>query len=227
MSIQDHKEAAIRKVYTARTSSAWPDDIALSSTYLSYRKLNLSVFYGCNEEQSRDIERRLSGAGDAICHPMLPPGILIELDRTRLVERVESAIDPFVSSIEALCCTSRDPESILNRDGENTDELLCLYNDTNELVKGIRKVKRQISDMCKHTHELETTLAVTKRTRKLHGRPGLGKKDRVQRTVPFITLNTDTLIRERLSEIEAEYDEKLDECHMVLNGLNFTTQMVS
>ncbi|OTB10408.1 hypothetical protein K445DRAFT_380161 [Daldinia sp. EC12] len=81
--------------------------------------------------------------------------------------------------------------------------------------------------MCKHTHELETMLTVTKRTRKFHGRPGLGTKDRVQPTVSFITLNTDTLIRERLSEIESEYDEKLDECHMVLSGLNFTTQMAS
>ncbi|KAI1473112.1 uncharacterized protein F4812DRAFT_411644 [Daldinia caldariorum] len=217
-------------VYTARTSSEWSDDVALSSTYLSHRKLNLSVFYGCNDEQSFDIERRLSNAGDAIYHPVLTPGILIELDRKRLVERVDSVLDPFVSfmsSAEALCCTTRDPESILNRDGETTDDLLCLYNSASELTKGIRKIKRQISDMCKHIDELETTYTDIKRKRSLYRRSGLKKKDGVKLHPPFIASNINTRIRERLSEIEAEYDEKLDECHMVLDGLNFATQMAS
>ncbi|KAI0844637.1 hypothetical protein F5Y00DRAFT_266365 [Daldinia vernicosa] len=217
----------IPEVYTARTSSAWPDDIALSSTYLSHRKLSLSVFYGCNDEQSSNIERRLAEAGDAIYHPMLTPGILIELDRKRLVEEVESVLDPFVSSTEALCCTSRDPESILNREGESTDELLNLYNGTSELAKGIRKVKRQISDMCKHTHELEAIFAITRIKWKSRRRSGLGKKDRVQLDASLMSSNIETRIRERLTEIKSEYDEKLDECQMVLNGLNFTTQMAS
>ncbi|KAI2769286.1 hypothetical protein F4815DRAFT_489732 [Daldinia loculata] len=221
------KTGGNRIVYTARMSSAWPDDIALSSTYLSHKKLNLSVFYGCNDEQSSDIERRLGEAGDAIYHPMLTPGILIELDRNRLVEQVESVLDPFVASIEALCCTSRDLESILNKDGESTDELLSLYSDTSELAKGIRKVKRQISDMCKHTHELEAIFAITRRKWKSRRKPGLGKKDRVQLDGSLMSSNIETRIRERLLEIKSEYDEKLDECQMVLDGLNFTTQMAS
>ncbi|KAI1656465.1 hypothetical protein F4813DRAFT_135484 [Daldinia decipiens] len=214
-------------VYTARTSSAWPDDIALSSTYLSHRKLSLSVFYGCNDKQSSNIERRLAEAGDAVYHPMLTPGILIELDRKRLVEEVESVLDPFVLSTEALCCTSRDLESILNRDGENTDELLNLYTNTSELAKGIRKVKRQISDMCKHTHELEAIFVTPRRKWKSRRKSGPGNKDRVQYDASSMSSNIETRVRERLSEIKSEYDEKLDECQMVLNGLNFTTQMAS
>ncbi|KAI8958129.1 hypothetical protein F5Y11DRAFT_53897 [Daldinia sp. FL1419] len=213
--------------YTTRMSSEWPDDIALSSTYLCLKRLSLSVFYGCNKDQSLAIQTRLEEAGDAIYHPMLTPGILVELDRHRVTERVDSILDPFVSSTEALCCPSRDPESILNEDGENIDELFYLYSNTSELAKGIRQVQRQISDMYKHTYELEVLFKVKRRKKKFRKKTGLEKQNRVQGDIYSLLPNMETRIRERLLEIEAEYNAKLDDCQMVLSGLNFSIQLAS
>lgn len=201
-------------------SSAWDDDVAMSSTYLTRRKINFSVFYGCNEMQSSKIEDLLGSAGDAISHPMLAPGILAELDRDRLVRRVKSILPSYLASTESLCCTSRDPESIMNRDGESTDELLYIYQNTSELMTGIRQAKRQIADMDRHISELD----IEKKT--YRKRIGPRKRTNTNFGRYFEPSGIETRFHERLLDIGAEYDDKLDECQMVLKGLNYTTQMV-
>ncbi|KAI1371086.1 hypothetical protein F4677DRAFT_436735 [Hypoxylon crocopeplum] len=214
-----------RIVYTARMSSAWDDDIAMSSTYVRRKRLNLAVFYGCNEEQSSDIESRLAKAGSAICHPLLTPGILVELDRSRLSERVESTFDNFVLCKEALCCTSRDPTTIMNQDGESTDEISRLFDLSREYVKGIRAMKQQIDRMLQYTTEIEnmTVNSLIKRRRACVNR---NKPNMARMRTPDYS-NIDLQIRERLLEIGEEYDQKLDQCHMVLDGLSFAAHMAS
>ncbi|OTA95592.1 hypothetical protein M434DRAFT_28715 [Hypoxylon sp. CO27-5] len=209
-------------VYTARMSSTWPEDaVALSSTYLIHKKLNLSVFYGCNERQASNIKKRLATAGPAIYHPMLPAGILVELDRDRLVARVEDAFDSFINKTEDLCFTSCDPQRIMDKDGERTGELSYLYNDAKELVKGIRKVKHQISDMSNHIRELH------KRKRGPHRRLRSERRTSAKVDMYSKPSSVGAQICERLQEIEAEYDEKIDQCHMVTNGLAFSTQLAA
>ncbi|KAI0836400.1 hypothetical protein F5Y06DRAFT_298763 [Hypoxylon sp. FL0890] len=208
-------------VYTARMSSSWPEDIAMSSTHLSHKRLNLSVFYGCGESQASKIMKRLEMARNAIYHPMLPAGILVELDRDRMVEQVSSAFDSFIQKTEDLCFTSCDPERIMDKDGESTGQLSYLYNDTRELVKGIRKVKSQISDMCSHIRELH------KRKRGSHKRLRPRRRADTDFDAYSNTSSVATRIYERLQEIEAEYDEKLDQCHMVTDGLAFSTQLAA
>ncbi|KAI1099429.1 hypothetical protein F4804DRAFT_321933 [Jackrogersella minutella] len=182
---------------TARMSSAWPDnDIAVSSTYLTHRNLNFLVFYGCSEEQSSDIERRLAEAGNAIYHPILASCILVELDRARLGQMVKSAVSQYVEEMETIKHISCNPKTRTDHDSRGIEELSDLFNKAGELAKGIRKVKRQISDICKHIHE-----------------------------PPFSTAGA--LLRERLIEIDEEYNEKLDECLMIPDGLKFIAQMAA
>ncbi|KAI1410399.1 hypothetical protein F5Y13DRAFT_202170 [Hypoxylon sp. FL1857] len=211
----------VTEVYTARMSAAFPDDIAMSSTYLTNKRLNLSVFYGCNEDQLSGIEKRLRMAGDAIYHPMLPAGILVELDRIRLVEQVRSAFTTFIQRTEDLCFTSCDPEKIMDKDGESIGQLSYLYNDARELAKGIRKVKRQISDMCSHIRELH------RQKRGLRKRLRCKRRTSTNFDAYLIAASVGVQINERLQEIAAEYDESLDECDMVTDGLAFSTQLAA
>ncbi|KAI0376473.1 hypothetical protein F5Y04DRAFT_285913 [Hypomontagnella monticulosa] len=214
-------------VYAARMSSIWPDDIAMSSTFISRRRLSLSVFYGCNGDQLSKIEKCLNKAGDAVYHPMLASGMFAELERDRLVGKVNRVLDPYVLSTESLSCTTRDPQSILNRDGENPDELSYLYHCTAELIKGIQRLQQQNSDMVKHTYELEMTHIAAWRKSKSRKRLGLRNKPNATLGINLEYSNIGIKFRERLSELKAEYDEKLEECEMALKDLKFTTRMAS
>ncbi|KAL7622554.1 hypothetical protein AAE478_008061 [Parahypoxylon ruwenzoriense] len=72
----------------------------MSSIYLRRRRLNLSVFYGCNDAQSSDIENRLTKAGCALYHLMLTPGVLVELDRNRLADVRSKRRTPTISGLQ-------------------------------------------------------------------------------------------------------------------------------
>lgn len=145
--------------------------MAMSSTYFRHKKLALPIFYGCNEDQSYNIQRYLSKADSLVHHhPMLAPGIMVELDRFRLVEQLESVKDSFVSITEIFGSAPRDLGSVLIQSFTNqendTEQLPYLYNKNRELAKGIRIVKRQIRDMIRHTYELENIFKFVRRKRK-------------------------------------------------------------
>ncbi|KAI1387838.1 uncharacterized protein F4822DRAFT_293811 [Hypoxylon trugodes] len=214
-------------IYSACTSAEGSNHIGLSSTYLRDRRISLSVFYGCDDEQSSNIEERLTKAGHAIYHPVLTAGILMELDRDRIMRRVQQVNRRSVEGLEALSNTSRDPETILNRDGESTDDLLDLYDAAEGLVKEIKIVKRQLSYMGQHIRELEYAFVPTRKKGKRH-RGLVFEKENIARQYAYRnSLNVEMQIRERLVEIGGEYDKGIDDCVMVLNGLKFTTQMAS
>ncbi|KAI5853641.1 hypothetical protein GGS23DRAFT_620332 [Durotheca rogersii] len=207
-----------RIVYTARMSSTWPNDIAMSSTYIVHKKLSMSVFYGCTDKQSEGIRDMLANAGPFACHPMLAAGILAELDFRRLSEQADTNTDDFVSSKEGLGGAPRDPGTLLNRDGEEYQQLMDLYDSGRTLIRGIRVVKQQISKMIQHTHELEKVHAKIK-----------AKKITSTKLAPRFDVhsNMELQIRERLLEMLAEYDQKMDQCDQTLDMLNFSTQVVS
>ncbi|KAI2463873.1 hypothetical protein F4781DRAFT_426010 [Annulohypoxylon bovei var. microspora] len=206
-------------VYTARMSSDWLQDMAVSSTYLVQKMLSFSVFYGCSEEQSSKIEKRLFDAGKSVYHPMLALGILVELDRDRLVAQVESVTDSFVSFMEDLSHTTYDPRAVVSL-GEGHDRLSNMYNDSMQLVKGIKKVKRQILDMCKHTCKVNKAFDRFINKRKPCWECLDTTADPKFKTY-LISSDTGARICKRLLEIDAEYDEKLDQCHMIPKGLTF------
>ncbi|KAI1208243.1 uncharacterized protein F4807DRAFT_157214 [Annulohypoxylon truncatum] len=209
------------QAYTARMCSQWPDDIAMSSTYLIDRRLNLSVYYGCSEQQSLDLMDRLSRAGNAILHPMIASGILAELDRKRLFECVELATDAFVSSTEMLCCPSISPETVIDQEGQNMTQLSDLYNNSRELAKNIRKVECQISDMRTHICDFDARESQGHRSLK-------SKKPTREKFDAYLNASSPgTQIHARLLEIENEYEDKLNTCSMIPDSLAFTAQIAA
>ncbi|KAI0888133.1 uncharacterized protein GGS22DRAFT_93496 [Annulohypoxylon maeteangense] len=213
-------------VYTARMSPDWANDIAVSSTYLVHRRLNLSVFYGCSQDQSFEIESRIARARGSVYHPILAPGILVELDRSRLVGEVELVTDSLVLTMQKLSRTTRDPKAIMDL-GKSHEELSDLYNDSMQLVKGIGKVKRYISDIYNHTRDLNEAFDNTRRKKKPRRKLSFDDKAYSRFEVYPTLPNTGGHICERLLEIDAEYDEKLDQCHSIPKNLIFETQMAA
>ncbi|KAJ2902499.1 protein kinase [Zalerion maritima] len=70
-------------VYSTRTSSLWPSDLALSQTFFPRLNVVYAVLFGCDPQTMSDVEGRLRNSEGACCHPLLLPGIVAELERNR------------------------------------------------------------------------------------------------------------------------------------------------
>ena len=154
-------------------------------------------------------------------HPLLIAGIFAELERERLLNRVEGLVDRFLLRTEALCNETRSWRQILNCQGEKTSDLLQLYNDSRNLVKGLGAVKVQLSKMIDHIQELESF-----RGQNPHDEKSENRMLKVERQRRRRIKQIGGRIRERLLEISEEYDRKIDDCRMVMEDLTVTTQMV-
>jgi hypothetical protein len=201
-------------------SHSWPDDLALSATYLYDIGLTVAVIYGCNDKQTKNIVHRIQNSGEAVSYPLLIAGIFAELDRERLLESVEKLVDRFLLCTEALSSKTRSWRQILNYHGEKIGDLLQLYNDSRNLAKGLGDVKTQLLKLLEHIQELESFPRPNAHCGNFEDQvPEIdGQRKRIKQT--------GSRMRERLLEISEEYDRKIDDCKMVMEDLTVTTQLV-
>ena len=151
---------------------------------------------------------------EAVCYPLLIAGIFAELERERLVARVEDLLDRFTLRTEMLGDDTRGWRQVLNGQGEKMSDLLSLYYDSRGLERGMRAVKAQLSKMLQHIEELQN---------KYHPKESIPKEEE-EKWINF--RNTGIRIQERLLEICEEYDRKIDDCNMIMEDLTMTTQLV-
>ncbi|KAF7535420.1 hypothetical protein G7054_g5368 [Neopestalotiopsis clavispora] len=86
-------------VYNCRTSNAWPMDLALTVTYFPDCELSFAVLFGCQISTEEEIIKRLAHARDDIFHPLLLPGIVSEIERKRHFYHVDNTIDEIEARI--------------------------------------------------------------------------------------------------------------------------------
>jgi hypothetical protein len=201
-------------------SHSWPDDLALSATYLYDIGLTVAVIYGCNDKQTKNIVRRLQNSGEAVSYPLLIVGIFTELERERLLDSVEELVDRFLLRTEALSSKTRSWRQILNCQGENIGDLLQLYNDSRNLAKGLGDVKAQLLKLLEHIQELESFPRPNNHCVEFENQ--VPEIDQQRRKIK----QTGSRMHERLLEISEEYDRKIDDCKMVMEDLTVTTQLV-
>ncbi|WQF84115.1 Putative corA, transmembrane region [Colletotrichum destructivum] len=203
--------------FTARMSASLPDDLAMSTTHIPDTNSTFAVVYGCNDEQMGDIERRIRKADGQFHHPLLIPGIFAELERTRLVEMAENLLDVFALRSERLNSASKadpwSPES--DADGKRTQEHLNLCMGSRDLVSHISAVKRQMAKLLKEMSVVEReieSLRVDNMPREHMREPGL--------------VDTGTKMRTRVEDILIEYDDKIDDCNMMICNMSLAMQTV-
>ncbi|KAG4281956.1 hypothetical protein FPRO06_10860 [Fusarium proliferatum] len=95
-------------VYSARTSNAWEGDLAVSATYFPHCRLTFAVMFGCPLSVEAEILTRLEMATYEICHPLLIPSMLVEIERRRHLPIIDHTLD----GIEARFLEVDDPESL-------------------------------------------------------------------------------------------------------------------
>ncbi|KAK4460463.1 hypothetical protein QBC42DRAFT_272228 [Cladorrhinum samala] len=193
--------------YTARMAASLPNDLALSTTYIPHRKTTFTVIYGANDDQTHSIWERIRSAGESIHHPLLALGIFMELERERLISTAEHLADQFTLGSDVLENRSWDPD---NSKMQSYLEV-CLRSRT--LVDHMRAVKRQLAKVMLEIDELDRCWQAAAAAR--------GRDDETRQGD---LIKTGQQMKQRISDMLDEYDDKIDECKKMAQNLSLVMQ---
>lgn len=189
-------------------------DLALSVTYVPGTRSTFAVIYGCDEHQKQEVEKRIRLAEDKTKYPLLIIGIFAELERERLVDTADQLVDGFALTSERFENESWDPE--IHMSNEKTQEYLKLCSQSRSITDQIRAVKRQTLKLMSEIDEFGDYFA----THKGDAYSGSSKKVRQFR-------KAGAQMKKRLQDIINEYDDKIDECNMIVGNTTLAMQTVS
>lgn len=170
----------------------------------------MTILYGCSQRQRQDIICRVDSIDPASNHPLLPAGLVTELERIRLGERVDDLMDHFTLK------ASSAQELELDMDKTKMVAFLKLCYESRDLGNQIRAAKRQIDKM-------GTCCGTSSKYKIAHK----------MLIIDLALLNYEERVywageqmRERLDEIHSEYDSKLDDCNTIVENMSLTMQTV-
>jgi hypothetical protein len=185
------------------------DDLAISSTFLPESGLTLAVIYGCSEAQKQQIIRRLDTLELASNHPTLIPGILAEMERLRLVGMIENLLDNF--TLRAWPVHELD----LNMDKAKLSSFLKLCFESRDLMNQIQSVKKQLVKMAAETTKFGES--ISQKSAEDFLPPGFQTRLKC----------AGGQIGSRLDEILNEFDDKINDCNMIIDNMSLTMQTES
>ncbi|KAI1134865.1 hypothetical protein F5Y05DRAFT_416761 [Hypoxylon sp. FL0543] len=184
-----------------------PQDLALSLTYAPDTDSTFAVVYGCNEHQTRAIGQRVQSVGVQTSYPLSMLGIFAELERERLVAMVDKLVDGFALQ------SGRLESRMTDMSNAKALEYLGLCLESRKLVDNIRAVKRQNVKLLAEIDEFGSYFA------SLHdeAHPDARKKARQFK-------KAGNQMKKRLQDILNEYDDKIDECNMIVGNTTLAMQ---
>ncbi|EQB48786.1 protein kinase [Colletotrichum gloeosporioides Cg-14] len=184
-------------LYNCRSSSNWPGDLALSMTYFVQSKTTNAILFGCDDKIMNKVKWRLRNAGENVSHPLLLVGIFVELERTRQLALVKSNLDNLL-----------DVASLLSQNKEVDDSSIDPWLDIYYIKIALQSWKKQLQKVVDHVDELSAMWREETCT---------GFHYKAQRA--------GMRIKERILEIIDDYDEKISECEMIIEGMTLANSM--
>lgn len=191
----------------------------MSVTYVPSTSSSYAVVFGCSKDVIDDISGMLSRAGTSICHPLLLPRLLVELERVRHYKLVAAGLTQrrqFVTDL--LKNKTYDWQSRSeNEEDESTSRSVELWMRICRMRNKITSWERQLLKMADTMDELSGT--------------------EFAKIVPRDPGNTDAKFRRKMHEegaffrdrirfIATEYEDKISDCAMIMEGMSMATQMV-
>ncbi|KAK4119078.1 hypothetical protein N657DRAFT_650634 [Parathielavia appendiculata] len=154
-------------IYNCRTSNEWKDDMALAVTHFPKQRLTFALLFGASEDQERSVLARLGRAGPDTAHPMLLPGILVELERKRQMDIADEMIDELEMQIfqldnETITSWKQSVQTTAERNKQKTKAWLDAAFSRNILLA----TKTVLFSMCRHLDEY--SMLVNPRVRREH-----------------------------------------------------------
>jgi hypothetical protein len=153
-------------VYNCRTSNAWDLDLAYTSTYFPHCGLTFAVLFGCTLSIESEVLRRLGSgrlglglSGAEAAHPLLVPGIMVELERSRHIEIVEATIDHLESKIFELNGSSKVQDLLESETEKRNEEKRSSWLNTTYLRNGLISWNTQLAKIAKHSEALRNIVS--------------------------------------------------------------------
>lgn len=159
-----------------------------------------------------EIAGRIENSEDAWTHPMLIMGILAEIERERHLKLVQ---DPLFSLLQRVRSLSYAGTVSTTSKLTKEDYSIDLWIRVNQLRIQLRTWKKQLGKMQDHILELERIIKEDPRYRTDEGRSWRSR-----------AIETGRRAHKRLAEILSEYEEKVQECSMVIDGMTLSAQLV-
>lgn len=203
-------------------------DLALTATHIPSWNLTFAVVFGCTLSVEQVIIRRLKGAVSEASHPLIMPGIFVELERVRHLQIVGKSTGAIEKRITSLAYTSEEMEAIgsYQRDKDN-QEKREQWLDTTFLRNNLASWNMQLKTMENYVDELIDETSPQRHS--AYPSANIRRKGK-QKEVDFNKLRLKRLsikIRNRLSDIIKEYEDKIRDCTMRVDGMAMATQWVS
>lgn len=203
-------------VYHCRSSNMWEGDLALSVTHCVKSGSTFGMLFGCTTRIQEEVINRLRFAREALRHPLLLPGIFVELERNRHVK------DLVEKQILCLETTISDLTSPGNATPPSTEDTISLWLDTTALRNGLANWKEQIRELICHLDEI-----ALRQDEQVRGPPKAFSTDSSAYARDTLLANTSRKIRSRLASVVREYEESIRDCNMRIEGVAMATQLVS
>ncbi|WQF76370.1 hypothetical protein CDEST_01384 [Colletotrichum destructivum] len=208
-------------VYNCRSSNSWANDMALTATYFPESRLTFAILFGCTKEDEKMVFNRLSRARDQVSYPLMLPGIFAELERDRMVRIVERTADENEEAIYELG-TGNSLENHVPSDEEKGNPRHArktAWMNTTFLRNGLRVWRNQLRKMSDHVTELATWHGGTRASVR-----DKESADEEQGADSEKMEHTSMLVRDRLRALIEEYEDKIQECTMSVEGMSIATQ---
>ncbi|KAI1179870.1 hypothetical protein F4777DRAFT_402603 [Nemania sp. FL0916] len=221
-------------VFNCRTSNAWPTDLALATTYFPRCNLKFAVVFGCDLLVEKEILNRLILGWNDVSHPLILPGIIAEIERKRHIKIVDDIVDEVEAKIFQLEVKPDADDSLTTFQVEklHSEKRSAWLNITyirNCLVswrKQLEKIALQVSELDRSLPagcgwSSNSTTLISKDVPLFMGTEGI-VACHGQSGDPSCT--TGYKIKSRIQAIIEEYDDKIRDCSMRIDGMAMATQ---
>lgn len=190
--------------------------------------MNFAIVFGCSISIEQEIINRLKSATSEAAHPLLLPGLLVELERSRHIDIIDRTISDIESRIldlrpmvaEIVPKIERDEEKLKNRNQ---------YLDTAYLRNQLVSWNEELRELISHTEELMYGVFHQNKTPSFASAWEPKQKPQRFRT-PEDRRNymrrVTSRIKDRVQDIVMEYEDKIRDCTMRVDGMAMATQWV-
>lgn len=200
--------------------------MALSVTYSHENKSTKAVLYGCTESTRDAIIRRLNKCNYVVYHPLAVPALFCDIERKRqfglvgpitkkLSDRALKIAKPLRPGSPSLRFTRGN--STTSTQGaeaeEEPEDLMALWLEASDLKRGLQTWKHELRKLIAHADELAQDDLP---------RGSEGSEDLEQR----LFRDAGERIRQRLLELDGEYDQKIRQCTDIIDGMVLAAQLV-
>lgn len=206
-------------------------DLAFTATFFPHCGLTFGILFGCPFSIEKQIVNRLRYAAKDVGHPLLIPGIFAELERIRQVHVVESVIDDIETRILSVDSSPEemDAKPTSMKEAENRAKR-TQWLDTTYLRNQLVSWNTQLKKLASHADELSDMLFTEQESADMSSRESeSGDELKEEECIDVSRAHlrrVNVKIRDRVQEIVDEYDAKIRDCTMRVDGMAMATQWV-